>query len=70
VSGNSAGAGPLTNTLSNVVGDVNPTTTNSVAATNSTSAAPPTTRPAVAENQGTDQPAPRIGQVTITLKKP
>jgi hypothetical protein len=70
VTGNSAATAPLTNTLSTVVGDVNPTTTNSVAATNSTSAAPPTTRPAAAEATGHDQPAPRTGLVTITLKKP
>ena len=61
---------PLTNTLSTVVGDVNPTTTNSVATTNTTSAAPPTTRPAAAQATGTDQPAPRTGEVTITIKKP
>jgi tetratricopeptide (TPR) repeat protein len=61
---------PLTNTLSTVVGDVNPTTTNSVATTNTTSAAPPTTRPAAAQATGTDQPAPRTGEVTIVIKKP
>ncbi len=61
---------PLTNTLSNVVGDVNPTTTNTVASSNTTSAAPPTTRPAAAEATGTDQPAPRTGEVTIVIKKP
>ena len=61
---------PLTNTLSTVVGDVNPTTTNTVATTNTTSAAPPTTRPAAAEATGTDQPAPRTGEVTIVIRKP
>jgi tetratricopeptide (TPR) repeat protein len=61
---------PLTNTLNTVVGDVNPTTTNTVAATNTTSAAPPTTRPAAAEATGTDQPAPRTGEVTIVIRKP
>ena len=66
----SATTAPLTNTLSTVVGDVNPTTTNSVASTNTTSAAPPATRPAAAEATGTDQPAPRTGQVTIVIKKP
>ena len=70
VTGNSSGTAPLTNTLSSVVGDVNPTTTNSVAGTNSTSAAPPTTRPAAAEATGHDQPAPRTGQVTINITKP
>ncbi len=70
VTGNAAAA-PLTNTLSTVVGDVNPTTTNTVAATNTTSAAPPATRPAAADATGTaDQPAPRTGQVTIVIKKP
>jgi tetratricopeptide (TPR) repeat protein len=66
----SSSAPGLNTTLSTVVGDVNPTTTNSVAATNSTSAAPPTTRPAAAEATGHDQPAPRTGLVTITVKKP
>ncbi len=60
----------LNTTLSTVVGDVNPTTTNTVAATNTTSAAPPTTRPAAAEATGTDQPAPRTGEVTIVIRKP
>ncbi len=68
--GSVASGAPLTNTLSTVVGDVNPTTTNSVATTNTTSAAPPTTRPAAAQATGTDQPAPRTGEVTITIKKP
>ena len=70
VSGNTSATAPLTNTLSTVVGDVNPTTTNTVAATNTTTAAPPATRPAAAEATGTDQPAPRIGEVTIVIKKP
>jgi hypothetical protein len=68
--GSSSPAG-LNTTLSTVIGDVNPTTTNSVATTNNTSsAAPPTTRPATAEATGTDQPAPRVGEVTIVIKKP
>lgn len=68
--GSSSGAA-LSTTLNTVIGDVNPTTTNSVAATNNTSsAAPPTTRPAAAEATGTDQPAPRVGEVTIVIKKP
>jgi TolB-like protein len=69
VNGNTGNA-PLTNTLSTVVGDVNPTTTNTVANSNTTSAAPPTTRPAAAEATGTDQPAPRTGEVTIVIRKP
>ena len=61
----------LGNTLNNVVGDVNPTTTNQVAGTNTTSSgAPPTQRDAASEKTGTDQPAPKTGQVTIILKKP
>jgi tetratricopeptide (TPR) repeat protein len=69
VTGNSNNA-PLNNTLNTVIGDVNPTTTNAVATTNTTSAAPPTTRPAAAEATGTDQPAPRTGEVTIVIRKP
>jgi tetratricopeptide (TPR) repeat protein len=61
----------LGNTLNTVVGDVNPTTTNQVAGTNTTSSgAPPTQRDAASEKTGTDQPAPKTGQVTIILKKP
>jgi tetratricopeptide (TPR) repeat protein len=68
--GSSAPAG-LNTTLNTVIGDVNPTTTNTVAATNNTTAAaPPSTRPAAAEATGTDQPAPRTGEVTIVIKKP
>ena len=64
------GAPGLTTTLNTVVGDVNPTTTNTVATTNATSGAPPVTRPAAAQATGTDQPAPRTGQVTIVIRKP
>ena len=60
----------LTNTLSTVIGDVNPTTTNTVAATNSTAPSPPTSRPAAAQATGHDQPAPRTGEVTIVIRKP
>jgi tetratricopeptide (TPR) repeat protein len=68
--GSNSGAG-LSTMPNTVIGDVNPTTTNSVATTNNTSnAAPPTTRPAAAEATGTDQPAPRTGEVTIVIKKP
>jgi tetratricopeptide (TPR) repeat protein len=70
VSGTTSNA-PLTNTLSTVVGDVNPTTTNSVASTNTTTTAPPPQqRPATAEATGTDQPPPRTGQVTVVIKRP
>ncbi len=71
VTGNVAAA-PLTNTLSTVVGDVNPTTTNTVASSNTTNAAPPpATRAAAADATGTsDTPAPRTGEVTIVIKKP
>lgn len=64
------GTGGLSNTLNTVVGDVNPTTTNSVAGTNTTTAPPPQQRDAASEKTGTDQPAPKTGQVTIILKKP
>ncbi len=68
--GNSLNSGIAT-TLNTVVGDVNPTTTNSVASTNSTSGgAPPTTRPTASSATGTDQPAPRTGEVTIVIRKP
>ncbi len=67
----STGSAPLGNTLNNVIGDVNPTTTNTVATSNNTTAAaPPATRPAAAEATGTDQPAPRTGEVTIVIRKP
>jgi hypothetical protein len=69
VNGNST-APTLTNTLNTVVGDVNPTTTNSVAATNTTTATPPAQRPAAAEATGTDQPAPRTGEVTVVIRRP
>jgi tetratricopeptide (TPR) repeat protein len=64
------GGGPaISTTLNSVVGDVNPTTTNSVAST--TTAAPPAP-PANTASQatGTDQPAPKTGQVTVTIHKP
>lgn len=61
----------LGSTLNNVVGAVNPTTTNTVSTSTSAAAAPPpTTGNAAAEKTGTDQPAPRTGQVTIILRKP
>lgn len=60
-------------TLNNAIGDVNPTVTTTVQSTTggttTGSTAPPTTT-AVAEKTGTDQPATRIGQVTIVIKKP
>lgn len=60
-------------TLNNAVGDVNPTITTSVqnttGGTTTGTAAPPTTNP-VAEKTGTDQPATRVGQVTIVIKRP
>jgi tetratricopeptide (TPR) repeat protein len=63
----------LNTTLNTVIGDVNPTTTNTVATTNTTvgSSAPPTTQPVVAVAVGTsDQPTARTCQVTIVIKKP
>ncbi|HEY2850183.1 MAG TPA: CsgG/HfaB family protein [Gemmatimonadaceae bacterium] len=63
----------LSSTLSTVVGDVNPTTTNVVAATNVTvgTSAPPVTIQTVGVAVGTsDTPTARTGQVTIVIKKP
>ncbi|MFI5309972.1 MAG: CsgG/HfaB family protein [Gemmatimonadales bacterium] len=69
-SGEVAGtAGPAINsTLSSVVGDVNPTTTNSVAG--ATTAAPPPTVAVTSQATGIDQPVTRTGQVTIVIKRP
>ena len=59
-------------TLNNVVGDVNPTTTNTVqnstAGGNGGSNTPQ--KNAVAQTTGADQPALRTGQLTIVIKKP
>lgn len=63
----------LTTTLSTVIGDVNPTTTNTVATSNVTvnTSAPPAVTPNVGVATGTsDQPTARTGQVTIVIKKP
>jgi tetratricopeptide (TPR) repeat protein len=71
--GGSTVSANLTTTLSTVVGDVNPTTTNTVATTNVTvgSSAPPTTTQAVGVAIGSsDVPNARTGQVTIVIKKP
>ena len=61
-------------TLNNVVGDVNPTTTNTVQNnTNQTGGnnnTGPTNRDAASEKTSTDQPAQRVGQLTIVIKKP
>jgi TolB-like protein len=59
-------------TLNNVVGDVNPTTTNAATAGTGSGAsggAPPTQRDPASEKTGTDQPAPRSGQVTVVIKR-
>jgi tetratricopeptide (TPR) repeat protein len=68
-SGEAAGAGGpgINTTLNAVVGDVNPTTTNSVATT--TAAAAPPSQAVTSQATGTDQVAPRQGQVTIIIKK-
>ena len=63
----------LGTTLNTVVGDVNPTTTNTVQ--NSTggtggSAGTPQQQNTVAQTTGSDQPAVRTGQLTIVIKKP
>jgi tetratricopeptide (TPR) repeat protein len=60
-------------TLNNVVGDVNPTTTNTVQ--NNTNAGGgsnngPGNRDAASEKTSSDQPAQRTGQLTIVIKKP
>ena len=61
----------LASTLNSAVGDVNPTTTNSVATgTTSSQGPPPQQRAPAAEATGTNNPAPRTGQVTITIRKP
>lgn len=63
----------ISTTLTNVVGAVNPTITttvqNSTGATTSSSTSPQT-RNTTAETTGTDQPAQRVGQVTIVIRKP
>jgi tetratricopeptide (TPR) repeat protein len=66
-----AGGGPAnSSTLNSVIGDVNPTTTNSVSTT--TNAAPPPPQHLTSQATGSDQPAtpPQPGSVTIILKKP
>jgi hypothetical protein len=69
--GGSYAPAPLATTLSTLVGDVNPTTTNTVASTNNTSGgAAPIARPAAADATGTNLPLPRIGEVTIVVKVP
>ena len=59
-------------TLNNVVGDVNPTTTNTVQnSTGGGSGGSNTPKQnAVAQTTGTDQPALRTGLLTIVIKKP
>lgn len=62
------GGGPaISTTLNSVVGDVNPTTTNSVST--GTTAAPPPPQNIASQATGADQPAPRTGQVTVIIKK-
>lgn len=69
--GGSASVPSLNITLSTVAGDVNPTTTNTVAATNTTNGSPPNTRPSAADATGTaNQPPARTGQVTIIIGRP
>ena len=66
----------LNATLNNVVGDVNPTTTNTVQNNTNSSGGTggntntPQTQNQVAQTTGTNQPATRTGQVTIVIKKP
>lgn len=72
--GSTSDAG-LGNTLNNVVGDVNPTTTNTAQSAAGGSAGGSTTptpkqQNTVSQATGGDQPALRTGQVTIVIKKP
>jgi TolB-like protein len=69
-SGEATGGPANSSTLNSVIGDVNPTTTNSVSAT--TNAAPPPPLNLISQATGSDQPAapPQPGTVTIILKKP
>jgi hypothetical protein len=63
----------LANTLNSAVGDVNPTTTNSVASGTTSGTGQqgaPQQRAATSEATGTNNPAPRTGQVTIIIRKP
>ncbi len=62
--------GGLASTLSSTIGDVNPTTTNSMTSTTTNATPPPMQRDAASEKTGADQPAPRTGQVTIIIRKP
>lgn len=62
--------GNLGATLNNVVGSVNPTTTNSVNSTTAAATPPPNIGTTASEKTGTDQPAPRTGNVTIKIQKP
>lgn len=66
----SAESGGLASTLNSTIGDVNPTTTNSITSNTTNSTPPPLQRDAASEKTGTDQPAPRTGQVTIIIRKP
>lgn len=63
----------INTTLTNVVGAVNPTITttvqNSTGGTTSSSTSPQT-RNTTAETTGSDQPAQRVGQLTIVIRKP
>lgn len=71
--GSSGTSGSLGQTLNSTAGDVNPTTTNSVATTTTTSsssAPAPETRNPTSEKTGTDSPAPRTGNVVIVIRKP
>ena len=63
----------LSNTLNSAVGDVNPTTTNSVASGTTSGTGQqtaPQQRAASSEATGTNNPVPRTGQVTIIIRKP
>jgi len=63
------GGTTLANTLNTAVGDVNPTTTNTVTSQTATTTAPPTQQNTTSQATGTDQPT-RLGQVIIVIRKP
>jgi TolB-like protein len=60
----------LSTTLGTVAVDVNPTTATTLVTATTTDTRPPTQRDGPAEKSGTDQPAPRVGHVTVVLKRP
>jgi len=71
--GSTGTSGSLGQTLNTAAGDVNPTTTNTVATTTTTTSSStpaPENRNPTSEKTGTDAPAPRTGNVVIVIRKP